>query len=140
MTPEADQPNADELAKISSQEESLQDQEWTYRKGRKFIEMGVRISADTFLTEAGHKAPGGMIRVRLLAKEGLIDDLMISGDFTCLPQTGVEFLSQSLRGEALSEGSLASRVEALIAQGDIEMPGVEASDIETAILAAQQKD
>ena len=81
-----------------------------------------------------------MIRTRLLAKDGRIDDLMITGDFTCLPESGVEMLGQTLQGEILEEGPLAARIEAIIKENDIEMPGVGAADIETAILAAVHKE
>ena len=137
---EAAQPTDNELAAIAVQEDKLQDPEWTYRKGRKFVQMGVRISGDTLLTEAAHKAPGGMIRARLLAKDGRIDDLMITGDFTCLPESGVETLSQSLQGEDLKQGTLAARIESIVKECGLEMPGVDADDIETAILAAVHKD
>ena len=140
VTPTPDKPTDSEIAAIASQETKLQDKEWTYRKGRKFVQMGVRISGDTLLTEAAHKAPGGMIRTRLLAKDGRIDDLMITGDFTCLPESGVEMLGQTLQGEILEEGPLAARIEAIIKENDIEMPGVGAADIETAILAAVHKE
>jgi lipoate-protein ligase A len=102
--------------------------------------MGVRISGDTLLTEAAHKALGGMIRTRLLAKGGRIEELMITGDFTCLPESGVEMLGQTQRGEALKPGALAARIGTILKAADIETPGVEAVDIETAILAAVQKD
>jgi lipoate-protein ligase A len=140
VEPSPDDPTDGELAAIADQEAKLQDPEWTYRKGRKFVQMGVRISGDTLLTEAAHKAAGGMIRTRLLAKDGRIDDLMITGDFTCLPESGVEMLGESLRGEELIQGSLARRIDAIIKQADIEIPGVGADEIESAILAAVHKD
>jgi lipoate-protein ligase A len=140
VEPAMDEPSKRELAAIAEWEEKLRDPEWTYRKGRKFVQMGVRISADTLLTEAAHKAAGGMIRIRLLAKGGRIDDLAISGDFTCLPESGVEDLGQALRGTELSQGELSRRIESIIKQGGVEMPGVEAADIETAILAAVHQE
>lgn len=140
VEPVIDQPNDSELARIAEQEKALPDPDWTYRKGRKFVAMGVRISADTLLTQAAHKAAGGMIRIRLLAKDGRIDDVLISGDFTCLPESGVEALGQALRGAELSQGVLARRIEAVIEETAIEMPGLGAEDIEVAILAAVHRE
>ncbi len=136
VEPTPDAPTEAEERAIAEQETALREEDWTYRKGRKFVQMGVRISADTLLTEASHKAPGGLIRVRLLAKAGAIDNLMITGDFTCLPEDGIDRLGDGLAGAPLTEGALATRIAAQIGELGIEMPGVEATDIETAILAA----
>ena len=69
VTPEADEPTVAERETIAAQETSLTDPDWTYREGHKFVDMGVKISADTHLTEAAHKAPGGLIRVQLLERD-----------------------------------------------------------------------
>lgn len=135
-----DQPIQAELEKIAEQEVSLVDQDWIYRQGRKFIEMGVRISADTLLKEAAHKAAGGMIRTRLMTKGGQIVELMISGDFTCLPESGVDRLGKALQGEKLVQGALAERIDQIVKEFGIETPGVDATDIEAAILAAEHRE
>ncbi len=138
VTPELSKASEEELAAIEMAEKELQDEEWTYVQGRKFVEMGVKISADTHLTESAHKAPGGLIRVHLLNRGGRIDDLMIAGDFTCLPPEGVDQLAGRLKGEGLQNGELASAIEKAMNELDIEMVGVSAVDIETAILFAVQ--
>ncbi len=42
-----------------------------------------------------HKARGGLIRVHLLARDGKIAELMLSGDFTCLPPDGIDRLAET---------------------------------------------
>ncbi len=136
VTPEFDQPSEAELAAIAAQEKELSDPEWTFRAGRKFVESGVKISADRHLTESAHKARGGLIRVRLLAHDGRIDDISITGDFTCLPETGVEQLAASLVGQRLDQDALAAAVAERIARLELDIPGVEAHDFATAIMLA----
>ena len=100
--------------------------------------MGVKISASTHLTESAFKAPGGMIRVHLLGTNNKVGDLMISGDFTCLPHEGVDQLSEALKGTELSQDALATAAGKAISDLGIEMPGIEPNDIATAIMMAAQ--
>lgn len=136
VTPVADSPTAAELHAIAAEEDALSDSNWTFRKGRKFIEMGVKISEGTHLTESMHKARGGLIRTHLLARDGVIESLMLSGDFTCLPEDGVDRLAASLVGIRLDAAALNEAIEARIGELGLDLPGIEPADIATAILAA----
>ena len=98
--------------------------------------MGVKIAAGTHLTESAHKAPGGLMRIHLLARDGRIADLMISGDFTCLPPDGVDRLAKALVGTELTPDAIAAAASQNAAELRIEMPGVTAKDMATAIMAA----
>ncbi len=131
-----DQPTGEELAAIARAEIDLADPEWTEVQGRKFVKMGVKISAGTHLTQSAHKAPGGLIRVHLLASEGKIGDLMVSGDFTCLPPEGVDQLAKALAGCDLSGDALEAGAAKILHEGHIEMVGVTPKDIASAIMAA----
>lgn len=115
VEPYEDTPTAAELAAIEAQQRELADPEWTFQLGRKFVAMGVKIAAGTHLTEGAYKAPGGLVRVRLLEKDGYIDDLLLSGDFTCFPDDAVDRLSQELRGTALELEPLQAAVARLSA-------------------------
>lgn len=136
VTPELDKPTEVELAAIAVQEKELSDPDWTYRKGRKFVEGGVKISAERHLTESAHKARGGLVRVQLLSHGGVIDDISITGDFTCLPETGVDALAASLAGERLDADSIAAAVADRIATLQLDLPGVEPQDFAAAIMLA----
>ena len=136
VEPVEDAPTAEELAAIEKAEAALTDPQWTYMQGRKLVEMGVKISEGTHLTESAHKAPGGMIRIHLLDRHGEIGDLMISGDFTCLPPDGVDKLAAALHGVALDQDNLEEAADAAMKRLEIEMPGISGADIATAILAA----
>jgi lipoate-protein ligase A len=58
--------------------------EWLFQKGR-LQQPGVKIHEDVHIVEAAFKAQGGLIRVIARLREGRIDDVSISGDFTLLP-------------------------------------------------------
>ncbi|MCB1346061.1 MAG: lipoate--protein ligase family protein [Rhodobacter sp.] len=136
VTPTWSTPTDAELEAIAAAERALADPEWTEVQKRKLVALGVKISADTHLTEAAHKAPGGMIRVNLLARDGAVADLVISGDFTCLPPMGADALAAALKGTALTADALAQAAEAAIDTLGIEMPGVGPADLAAAIMAA----
>lgn len=136
VEPVMDQPTEEELAAIAKAEVALADPAWTYVQGKKLVEMGVKISAGTHLTESMHKAPGGLIRVHLLGQDGKIADLMISGDFTCLPPEGVDRLGEALEGTALNAEAITAAAESAIETLGIELPGIMPADLATAIMAA----
>ena len=78
----------------------------------KLVELGVKIAAGTHLTESMHKAKGGLIRAHLLARDGKVAELMLSGDFTCLPPDGIDRLAEKLHGAPLEQDALAEAAPA----------------------------
>ncbi len=130
------EPTAAETKAIEAEDAALMDPDWTYRQGRKLVELGVKISAGVHLTESMHKARGGLIRTHLLARDGRIAELMISGDFTCLPPDGVDRLAEKLHGATLEQGALTDASAAAFKELKLEMPGVEPADIAIAVMAA----
>jgi len=140
VEPVEDDPTPQELQAIEEEERALSEPVWTYRKGRKWSEMGVKISEGTHLGEGAHKARGGMIRVHLLSRDDRVEDLVLSGDFTCLPEDGIEMLGERLRGAELDLDGLTRAVEAAIVDLSLDLPGVDAGDLATAIVAARQSE
>ncbi|MEZ5801227.1 MAG: lipoate protein ligase C-terminal domain-containing protein [Nitratireductor sp.] len=114
----------------------LSSPEWTNLQGRKLVDLGVKISAGTHLTESAHKAPGGMMRVHLLGRDGRIGNLMISGDFTCLPPDGIDRICAGLAGTALEQEAIAKAADSLMKELSVEMPGISGTDIATAVTSA----
>ncbi|WP_019611838.1 lipoate--protein ligase [Thioalkalivibrio sp. AKL7] len=134
------EPTAEETAAIEEQMAELTDPEWTYRKGRKFVEMGVKIAAGTHLTEGSHKAPGGLIRAQLMEKDDHIADLLLSGDFTVFPEDGMDRIADALHGQPLEEEALRTAATTCMQEIGLDAPGIEASDIATAILACVHRE
>ncbi|MFP4683988.1 MAG: lipoate--protein ligase [Ectothiorhodospira sp.] len=138
VSPVPDTPIPDEEAAIAEQERTLADPEWTHQKGRRFVEDGVRIAADTYLAEGAEKAPGGLIRARLLSRDGRVRDLSLSGDFTVFPETGMDRIARALRGQPLDLEGLEVAVSRAMVQEGLDLPGVEPRHIATAILNARR--
>ncbi len=136
VTPVEDEPTEAEQKAIAEQEAALSDPAWINQAGRKFVDPGVKIAAGTHLTESAHKARGGLIRVHLLARDGVVADLMLSGDFTCLPVDGADRIAATLIGTRLEADALTAAAAAAMRRLELDMPGVEAADIATAVMAA----
>ncbi len=110
-------------------------EEWLYQKGR-LKQPAVKIHQDVYLAEAAFKAPGGLIRVIARLREGRIDDVSISGDFTLFPIFAVGALEQSLRGVVATPETLKSKIEEAYYRLQIQSPGVTPADFATAIMQA----
>lgn len=136
LDPQRDQPTEAEWRAIEAAEADLVDPEFIEMQGRKFVALGVKIAADTHLTESALKAPGGLIRIHLLNRGGKVGDLMISGDLTCLPPDGLDHLAADLRGTALDEAALTAAADRALSTRGIETPGVTPADFARAIMAA----
>ena len=136
VEPVEDRPTEAEEAAIARAEAALSDPDWTYSKGRKFVELGVKIADGTHLTESAHKAPGGLLRVHLLERDGRIEDLMVSGDFTCLPAEGMDRLAARLKGQALEQTALEAAIAAAMQAEGTETPGIGPADLAAAVLSA----
>jgi lipoate-protein ligase A len=129
-------PTDEERVAIAQEERALADPSWHARVGRRFVPRGVKLADGTFLTEGLHKAPGGLIRARLLARDERIVDLELSGDFTCTPASGIAALTSRLTGLALKT-DMDGAIAGLIGELGLDIPGVAAADIAAAILASR---
>jgi lipoate-protein ligase A len=109
--------------------------EWLFQKGR-LQQPGVKIHEDVHLVEAAFKAQGGLIWVIARLREGRIDDVSISGDFTLLPSFALGALEQSLRGLSATPETLKSKIEEAYYRLNIQSPGVTPADFTTAIMNA----
>ena len=118
----------------------LSDPLWTSRTGRKFVSRGVKVAADTYLTEGVSKAPGGLIRIQLLAREDRIVDIEISGDFTCHPPPGIEGLADRLRGASLSGSRLVDTIAGIVDMLGLELPGVGPEHLAAAIESTRHSE
>ena len=109
--------------------------EWLFQKGR-LQQQGVKIHEDVHIAEAAFKAQGGLIRVIARLREGRIDDVSMSGDFTMLPSFALGALEQSIRGMKATPETLGARIREAYDRMSIQSPGVTPSDFATAIMSA----
>jgi lipoate-protein ligase A len=140
VEPRADRARPQELKAIEEEEAHLLDPAWQSRVGRKLVPEGVKLAAGVHLTEGCYKAPGGLVRARLLEREGRIANLELSGDFDCRPAAALAALAARLQGAALDADTLAHRVAKAMAEFEIEAVGVAAEDIASAIASSRHRD
>ena len=126
-----------ERAAIAAREKSMSDPAFVYQSGRRSVASGVKVAADTHLTEGAWKAAGGLIRVLLLERDGAVADLDISGDFTCLPASGLAGLAARLRGAPVEEAPLTTAISAAVAELGLDLPGVAPADLARAIVVSR---
>jgi lipoate-protein ligase A len=140
VTPAESTTTKTEDAAIAGEVAWLDDPAWTSRVGRRLIPQGVKLAAETFLTEGAYKAPGGLIRVRLLAHEDRIADIEISGDFTCNPAAGIAALAERLKGEPLAAAILIDRIAAAMTGLRLDLPGVGPQHFAAAIETSRHRE
>ncbi len=126
-----------ERAAIRRAEEDLADPEWLHQKGRQLVPGGVKIQADTHLTDSCHKAAGGLIRATLLEQDARVGELLLSGDVLSIPESGLDDIAADLADTVLDPEAVARRVAESFQRRGLEIPGVTPSDIAAAVLAAR---
>jgi len=126
---------AEEEAMAKEIDERFVSDEWLYQKGQ-LRQQGVKIHQDVHIVETAFKSQGGLIRIIARLREGRIDDISFSGDFTLLPVFALGALEQSLRGVSATPETLQSKIEEAYYRLDIQSPGVTPTDFTTAIMNA----
>jgi len=92
------------------------------------------------VAEAAHKAPGGLIRCVLRVRDGHIDDVAFSGDFTARPPSMPFDLDELLAGSEISEVVVSERIEDYYRRVRPEIPGVAPSDWVAAVMRAAETE
>lgn len=134
--PRPSEAREDERVAIERRATSLVDPVGTSKRGRRAIAGGVKLMAGAALVETDRKAHGGLLRLRALARDGVLVDLELAGDFTCLPIDGPARLAAALRGLRLDSPDLPARIDHQIDALRLDMPGVVGGDIAAALVGA----
>ncbi len=132
------EPTQKELALAEELDRQFVTEEWLYQKGG-LRQSGVKIHQDVRVLETAHKAPGGLIRVTARVREGRIDDVTLSGDFTMLPKFAPGALELALRGTTLNADSVRARIEDVYRSVGIQSPGVSVDDLTHALMLLAQQ-
>lgn len=126
-----------EEAAVVAMEQRLEDPAWIFEDGG-LPKQGVKIAEGIRVLEAAFKAPGGLIRTTVRVRDGLIDDVLISGDFFIYPQDSLGELQQLLLGQPWQEEALAERIREYYARQRIQSPGVTPADLAHAVTMTGQ--
>jgi lipoate-protein ligase A len=137
VQPLADQPTPTESGAIAAAASRHADPAWPHRHGRKRVAGGFKIAEGVHLAEGERRTAGGLIRARLLEKDGRVESLELTGDVTCLPADGLEQLARRLVGLEIDPApAFTSEVAIAVGALALDLPGVSASDLAQTILAA----
>jgi lipoate-protein ligase A len=124
----------DEIALAAEFDERFASREWL-EEGGGLHRVGVKIHEGVSVVEGAHKAAGGLIRCVAVLRDGRIDDISLTGDFTARPTTVPTDLDGRLIGAEITEAELSGRVSDYYAEVRPETPGVTADDWVKAVLA-----
>ena len=131
------QPGAKELMLAEELDKQFATDEWLYQKGG-LRQVGIKIHQDVRVLEAASKTPGGLVRVTARVRDGRIDDVTLSGDFTMLPKFAPGALELALRGTALEASAVQARIEDVYRSLAVQSPGLTTSDLTNAIMLLAQ--
>ncbi len=133
------EPRAEELALAERLDERFASREWL-EEGGGLRRPGVKIHEGVRVGEGAHKAPGGLIRCVATIRDGHLDDVEFSGDFTVRPASMPTDLDDRLRGCDLSEVTVLARIEDYYRDVRPEIPGVAPGDWVAAVMRATTTD
>lgn len=131
------------LSKLSESEQTemskwramLTSDEWLHQAGG-LRRKGLKIAEGVHVREAAHKAPGGLIRATVVAKDRTLDNLALSGDFFIFPDYSLPGLESALTGSSLIEQELHERSTAYWQDNKIQSPGLAPADVAKVVLLA----
>jgi lipoate-protein ligase A len=126
---------ASEESRARELDQALGAEDWLREKGA-IRPAGVKIHEDVHVRESAHKAPGGLVRVTARLRQGRIDDIAISGDFTVYPRETVAALEKALRGSRADRPSVLAVVEDRYRALGVQSPGLSPADWAEAVALA----
>ncbi len=101
------------------------------RTGRPHYSIKLREGVHTRL--GSHKAPGGLLRAAVDVRDGVVEHVELTGDFTFLPSDAFEGLGDALAGVSFDARSVCQAVGAYMLERDVDCPGVSPDDFAVAI-------
>ncbi|MGY5881071.1 MAG: biotin/lipoate A/B protein ligase family protein [Candidatus Thorarchaeota archaeon] len=130
--------NSWEKSRMAELYSKYQSDEWLHwrRGGRLTDARTVKISATTSVGTSNYKAPGGLIRSTVEVVDEKITEVVISGDFTMLPNEGITQLEREIISSSIEGDELLHRIRVAYTENGIESPGVDPEDIEKSIRMA----
>ena len=131
-------PTEGEQTAIDEWAERLAEDEWTYGPDLTVAETDATVAAEDAPVDVAHVTAGGLISVHVVEHEGVIAELVLSGEFSCIPSEGLEALSRQMVGGHMDEAGLAAQVAQTMEELGMQMPGIAPADIAAAIVAAHK--
>jgi lipoate-protein ligase A len=123
----------DEQAAIERREEQMAQASHVYCGGRRMAQAELRTGRGLNLVDLVHRGSAGLVRLRLLERAGVIEDIDITGEFMAVPSDAVEKLMPRLVGLDRNAPDLATRIHAAMGMLGLQLTGVTAVDLATAL-------
>lgn len=118
----------EELDQTFMSREWLQAVEWQNEESRKLT-----INTSVTILEGAHKAAGGLLRLTVRTVDNIIDDALLSGDFTISPNGALKALGREFIGSTLQLHELQQRIDSGYKKIRFDMPGVTINDFQQLI-------
>ncbi|MEA1902931.1 MAG: lipoate protein ligase C-terminal domain-containing protein [Actinomycetota bacterium] len=131
-----DEPRQNELAAIDEQQERIASEDWLHLEGLPPSGDSVKIAEGVNVVEGVHKAPGGLVRATSAVRDGVIEGIMLSGDFFFEPAEARQALQDALVGVEHDEDSVLRVVK--LEMSEVDAPGVDPADVTAAVMAIPQ--
>ncbi len=104
--------------------------EWLYQNDRRAaLDPQVKIRDGVFVIQKVVKLPGGLVRLTAGMENERLTGVHLSGDFFIYPPDALQKLEAALEGLPLEVETIAQRLQQVMAQAGIEMPGVQAREL-----------
>ncbi|MGB8362525.1 MAG: lipoate protein ligase C-terminal domain-containing protein [Acidimicrobiia bacterium] len=132
-----DEPRPDELDAIDEQEERIASDDWLHLDGLPPSGDSVKIAEGINVVEGVHKAPGGLVRATSAVRDGVIEGIVLSGDFFFEPADARQALQDALVGAEHDDDAVLRIVKEQLS--GVDAPGIDAADIAAAVMARPQE-
>jgi lipoate-protein ligase A len=101
--------------------------------GQRMANANMRATGGLKLVDLVHRSAGGLVRLRLLERAGVIEEIEITGELTSLPADGLEKLAAGLVGLRRDAPDLAVRIHGRMGLLGLELPGITAAELAAAL-------
>ncbi len=123
----------DEQAAIERRETQMAQMRHIFAGGQRMANAGMRATGGLKLVDLVRRSAGGLVRLRLLERDGMIEDIEITGELTSLPADGLDKLAAGLVGLRRDAPDLAVRIHDRMGRLGLELPGITAAEIAVAL-------
>jgi lipoate-protein ligase A len=102
--------------------------EWLYENDRRTPETSIKIREGVYVVRNAYKAPGGLIQVTAIQRDGYLTEVHLSGDFFFYPSKDLKRLEEALSGIKAEKEEVLEAVSGFYASQGIESPGLQPED------------
>ncbi len=86
------------MGKMAALKLTMMQEDWLYLRGKRIKGRAVKVRSGLEVVQRMHKATGGLIRVDYVVKDGRFNEVVISGDYFCIPKDTVSRLATAIEG------------------------------------------